>query len=65
MLADSVGFVTEFFANCGLEFAKSHFTNKINENQLKNRLKEFLNSQEKFNEVCSLGFVHKLFSRLW
>lgn len=54
MLADSVGFVTDFFANCGLEFAKSHFTNKINENQLKNRLKEFLNSQEKFNEVCSL-----------
>ena len=55
MLADSVGFVTEFFANCGLEFAKSHFTNKINENQLKNRLKEFLISQEKFNEVCSIA----------
>ena len=47
-------FTAEYLAGLGLDVAKKHFANKIDEKKLKEALTSYIKKQKKYNEICAI-----------
>lgn len=50
-----MGIVGEYIANLGLDAAKQHVKSKIDEYKLKSELKEYIENQRKYNNMCTIA----------
>ena len=55
MIAGAAATVADFASSVGLEAAKGHFDNKLDEKKLQKALKEFVERQSNYNEISSLN----------
>lgn len=50
-----IDLVGEYLAGLGLDAAKQHMGSKIDEHKLKCALKEYIKSQRKYNDICTMA----------
>ena len=55
MITDAAISISEYVANLGLDVAKDQFKEKIDEKMLRSKLAAYIESQRKYNEICSLS----------
>ena len=50
-----LGLVGDYIAGLGLDAAKQHMESKIDEHKLKCALKEYIESERKYNDLCTMA----------
>lgn len=50
-----LGLVGDYIAGLGLDAAKQHMESKIDEHKLKYALKEYIESERKYNDLCTMA----------
>ena len=50
-----IGLVGDYIAGLGLDAAKQHMESKIDEHKLKCALKEYIEREKKYNEICKMA----------
>lgn len=50
-----LGLVGDYIAGLGLDAAKQHMESKIDEHKLKCALKEYIESERKYNDICTMA----------
>lgn len=50
-----MGLVGDYIAGLGLDAAKQHMESKIDEHKLKCALKEYIESERKYNDICTMA----------